>query len=148
MQVIREHLCSLLIGRGRLAEWGTSSVMLMFSIILLAPGDTMLVSSEWGGLIQVLGSDNIAIPVLFVAVGRLTALIINGLIQPTSQIVRCIGSAVGFGFFGMLSVLFLLPYLQGNTTALSTGVGTYGVLAIIDLISTWRALADVKRYTA
>lgn len=128
---------------GRLAEWLTSTVMVVFAIILALPGDTMdggafRVLSFWG-----FNETSLAVPTAMIGGARLMALYVNGSWR-RSPLIRTIGAAFGAAMFAFMAVSFFWPFLIGVTPAVSTGVGTYGVLALFDIFAAYRSGHDVR----
>ena len=132
-----------LLQHGRALEWLTSGVILVFACTLALPGNTLATSSAFVAFVS-LGADEAALvlPLTFIAVMRMAGLWINGNWQ-RSPLLRCIGAALGAGIFLALGLLFSVPYLAGTTDALTTGVGTYLVLAAFDILAAYRSAADV-----
>ncbi|WP_371398923.1 hypothetical protein [Marinovum algicola] len=138
------RLTDALLQHGRALEWLTSTVIAMFAIILALPGDTLATSSAFGAFVR-MGADEVAIavPLTFIAAMRMAGLWINGRWR-RSPILRLAGAVFGAGVFMSLAVLFAVPFLSGNTAALTTGVGTYFVLAAFDFLAAYRASADAE----
>ncbi|MDO6732864.1 hypothetical protein Q4577_22885 [Marinovum sp. 2_MG-2023] len=132
-----------LLQQGRALEWLTSAVILIFAITLALPGDTLATSSAFMAF-RVLGAEEatMAVPLTIIGSMRMAGLWINGNWQ-RSPLLRCIGAVFGAGLFAWLAMLFSVPYLSGQTAALTTGVGTYLVLALFDILAAYRSAADV-----
>lgn len=135
-----------LLQNGRALEWLTSSVILAFAITLTLPGDTLATSIAFAAFRQ-LGIDEVAlaVPLSLIASMRMAGLWINGNWQ-RSPLLRCIGAVMGAGLFAGLAVLFSVPALSGQSAALTTGVGTYLVLAAFDVLAAYRSAADASFY--
>ena len=133
-----------LLQHGRALEWLTSSVILAFAFTLTLPGDTLATSVAFAAFRQ-LGIDEVAlaVPLSLIASMRMAGLWINGNWQ-RSPLLRCIGAVLGAGLFAGLAVLFSVPALSGQSAALTTGVGTYLVLAAFDVLAAYRSAADAS----
>ncbi|WP_323764605.1 hypothetical protein [Marinovum sp.] len=131
-----------LLQNGRALEWLTSCIILTFACTLALPGDTLATSSAFGAFVA-LGADEAALvlPLTFIAAMRMAGLWINGNWR-RSPLLRCVGAVLGAGIFMGLAVLFAVPFLGGQTGALTTGVGTYFVLAAFDILAAYRSAAD------
>lgn len=140
------NLSDTLLQHGRALEWLTSTVIMAFACTLALPGDTLGTSSAFAAF-RNLGMDEAAltVPLTLIAVMRMAGLWINGQWQ-RSPLLRCIGAVFGAGLFMGLAVLFAVPFLAGATGALTTGVGTYFVLALFDVLAAYRSAADVAIY--
>ena len=130
---------------GRLAEWLTSGVMVMFAVTLALPGDTVEAGNAFLEL-AFWGFTEVALAAPPAAIGgaRLMALYVNGSWR-RSPMIRTIGAALGAGMFTFLTIGFAWPYLAGISPALSPAVGTYGVLALFDILAAYRSGQDHKR---
>ncbi|WP_141102015.1 hypothetical protein [Oceanicola sp. 22II-s10i] len=137
-----------LIEHGRALEWLTSCVLLVFALTLAMPGDTLAGPGYIG--FRNLGFDEaaLAVPLSLLAAGRLAALYINGAWR-RSPVIRALGAVVGATVFSMLAVTFGWSWLVSgaftqNRIALGTGMGTYLVLSIFDLLAAHRSGADAR----
>ncbi|WP_343502148.1 hypothetical protein [Alloyangia pacifica] len=131
---------------GRGLEWLTSSVLFAFAVSLAWPGDTLVASRSFAGFVGLgMGEGFLILVLTAVALVRYSGLWANGNVR-SSPLWRGAGAIVGAGIFASLSVIFALPYLTGQQDALNTGVGTYLVLAIFDVLAAYRASADVGIY--
>ena len=129
---------------GRLAEWLTSAVMVMFAVALALPGDSVLSGFTFRFFFELgLNETVLAVPTALIGAARLMALYINGTWRRTPSI-RMAGALLGAGFYGFLSMSFLWPYAAGLTPAISTAATTYGVLAIFDVIAAYRSANDAR----
>lgn len=113
-----------------------SSMMLMFS-----PG-----SAQAGGLLYLSATFNVwTLTTIFFIVGvsRIVALGLNGHWMPQGAYVRAAGCAVGAIMWLQVDAALILFGSQGNALPFSTV--TYGVLAVFEAISMYRALLGAKR---
>lgn len=131
-----------LLQHGRALEWLTSAIILTFAVTLALPGNTLGTSSAFAAFVA-LGADEAAmvLPLTFIAAMRMAGLWINGNWR-RSPLLRCIGAVLGAGVFMSLAVLFSVPFISGQTAAITTGVGTYFVLAAADILAAYRSAAD------
>lgn len=139
-------IADTLLQHGRALEWLTSTVILSFAFVLALPGDTLAASPSFLAF-QVIGADEVALamPLTVIAVMRMGGLWINGNWQ-RSPLLRCIGAVFGAGIFASLGMMFAVPVLSGQQAAVTTGVGTYFVLAAFDVLAAYRSAADVGNY--
>ena len=135
-----------LLQQGRALEWLTSAVILVFAVTLALPGNTLATSSAFGAF-RSIGMDEatLAVPLTFIAAMRMAGLWINGNWR-RSPLLRCIGAIFGAGLFSALGALFSVPFISGQTAALTTGVGTYFVLALFDILAAYRSAADAAHH--
>lgn len=113
-----------------------SSLMLLFS-----PG-----SAQAGGLVYLFATFNIwtLIAIFFiVGISRIVALGLNGHWLPYGAYVRAAGCAVGAIMW--LQVVAALVLFGSRENALPFETVTYGVLAVFEAISMYRALLGAKR---
>ena len=131
---------------GRGLEWLTSSIILVFALVLALPGDTLGASRSFSGFVG-LGLDEGALimPLTLLAAMRMAGLWINGNWR-RSPYLRRWGAIMGAGIFASLAAMFAVPVLPGEQAAITTGVGTYMVLAVFDILAAYRAAADVGIY--
>lgn len=131
---------------GRGLEWLTSSIFIGLAVIFAVPGDTLSASRSFAGFVG-LGMVEGMLILVCTAIGliRYSGLWANGNVR-SSPIWRGVGAIVGAGVFASLSAIFAVPYLTGQQDALNTGVGTYLVLALFDVLAAYRAFADVGIY--
>ena len=129
----------------RQLEWFSACVMVGWSIILALPGDSLaapqfaafhrlgLTETFWTALFG------------FVGAGRLVALYINGK-SPRTPYARMLGALFGFLSWGQVAI----QVGQGGYNAYgaaSTGIAPYGLLAVAELISIYRASYDARYVT-
>lgn len=140
-------LSDVILQNGRALEWLTSAVLLSFSMILLLPGNSFGPSSAWIGFVEFgLNEVSVAVPVMLLAILRMSALLINGMWRK-SPVLRMVGAAFGAFCFGLITSIVAYPYFEGTTSVISTGIGVYSLLAVADIIAAYRAGADVGNYT-
>lgn len=134
---------NVLMQHGRALEWATSAVLLGFAVALALPGNTLDASQSYSGFTQ-MGLDEAAMVLCLsiVAMMRMTGLWINGAWK-RSPLLRMIGAILGAGFFLSLAAVFAVPYALGAAPAINTGVTSYLVLGLADLLAAHRAAADV-----
>ena len=130
----------ILTARGRLAEWIATLVLAGVAVTLALPGDTLALPSSEG--FRHVTEVALAVPVAMLATIRGGALAINGRV-PASYRFRAAGAVSGAAVFGALAVAFAWPVLAGEQTAAVTAPATYAALAFGDVVSAWRAGADV-----
>lgn len=140
-----------IVEQGRGIEWATSAVLIMFSLILMLPGNT-LASPAFKAFVSLgLTEITIAVPLMLVGVARMVALYLNGHWR-RSPILRMVGAILGASIFGMLTVAFAAPTVElliagryvTPVSGPSTGAGTYFVLVACDLLAVFRSGADVR----
>ncbi|WP_121064822.1 hypothetical protein [Chachezhania antarctica] len=143
-----QRIAFAIIEHGRATEWLTSCVLLVFAITLMVPGDTM--GRAGFAPFRSMGFDEamLSTPLALIASARLAALYINGQWR-RSPVMRATGAVVGATVFTMLAVTFGWAWLTAgavfqNAVALTTGFGTYLVLAAFDVLAAYRSGADVR----
>ena len=143
-----KRIAFAIIEHGRATEWLTSTVLLVFALTLMMPGDTM--GRAGFAPFRAMGFDEamLSTPLALIASARLAALYINGQWR-RSPVMRAVGAIVGATVFTMLSVTFGWAWLVSgalfqSSVALTTGVGTYLVLAAFDVLAAYRSGADVR----
>jgi hypothetical protein len=126
----------------RALEWFSALVMVAWSVLLAFPGDTLSMPSfaefHHFGMTETLWASGFG----SIGMARLAALYINGR-WPKTPHVRMIGAMFGVVAWGQ--VAFMLT--EGNLAAygkVPTGAGTYGLLALADLFSIYRAAYDAR----
>lgn len=131
-----------LLEHGRATEWLTSFILLGFAFTLSMPGDT-LAGASFRAFVEI-GADDatIAFPLAVLAASRMCALFINGNWK-RSPILRLGGAIAGSSVFAMLAMAFYWPTLAYGAP-ISTGVGSYFILAAFDALSAYRSGADVR----
>lgn len=146
MRGAQMRVSDTLLQNGRALEWLTASVILAYACTLALPGDTLSTSVAFSAFRQ-LGLDEAAlsVPLSLIAAMRMAGLFINGNWR-RSPVLRCVGAVLGAGLFMGLAVLFAVPALSGQSAALTTGVGTYFVLAAFDVLAAYRSAADASYY--
>lgn len=129
----------VILQQGRALEWLTSATMMAFALTLWWPGNTLSSPGFWEfGIDEI----SLAVPLAIVSAMRMAALIINGMWR-RSPILRMLGAIFGLMCFSILSMMTLWPYITGSSVALSTGFGTYALLAGADFVAAYRSGADV-----
>lgn len=128
----------------RALEWFSASVMVVWALVLVAPGDTL--SGPQFSAFARHGMTEIGWALAFGAIGaaRFAALFINGR-WPRTPYVRMAGSL--FGAVSWAQVAWLLmegTYLRNGV--LNTGTGMYALLALAELVSIFRAAFDARYY--
>jgi hypothetical protein len=125
-------------------EWYSAFVMVWWGITLAIPGDTLagpyfsafnrfpwMTEAFWAGAFGLIGG------------ARLTALWINGHQITRTPYLRMAGAL--FGAVSWAQIAFLLLDGSMHTTGTpGTGVGAYGLLALADLFSIFRAAHDAR----
>lgn len=123
-------------------EWFSALVMVGWAVALGLPGDTLAAPSFsefrrfgfteefWAAIFGVIGG------------ARISALYINGR-WPRTPYIRMMGSLFGAVSWAQVAwLLFAGGYL--NTGIPTTGVAVYGLLALADLLSIFKAAFDVR----
>lgn len=126
----------------RLFELAMASVFFVSSVIMMfSPG-----SAQAGGLIYLSSTFNVwTLTVIFFMVGvsRIVALALNGHWMPHGAYVRAFGCGVGAIMWLQVDAALITFAARDGTLPFSTG--TYGVLAVFEAISMYRALLGAKR---
>ncbi|EPX82109.1 hypothetical protein [Salipiger mucosus] len=138
-------LADTFLQHGRALEWATSTIILAFACTLALPGDTLAAGGFMAFRSVGLDEASLAVPLTFIAVMRMAGLWINGNWR-RSPLLRMVGAVCGAGIFATLAVMFAVPILSGQAIAATTGVGTYAVLALFDVLAAYRSAADVGHY--
>ena len=128
----------------RSLEWFSASVMLIWGITLLLPGETL--SGPQYAAFNRFGLTEVFWSWAFGCIGmaRLVALYINGR-WPRSPLIRMAGAI--FGAVSWMQVSYLLTASTYMVTGVpNTGMGVYAALAIADLIGVYRAAFDARYY--
>lgn len=134
----------VILQHGRALEWLTSSVIFGFALTLTVPGDTIGDNPSFAGFISAgLTEQALIMPLTIIAIMRMSGLFINGAWR-RSPILRMIGAVIGAGIFLSLALLFTVPYVAGQQSALGTAPSVYFVLFVFDLIAAYRTSADVR----
>jgi hypothetical protein len=129
---------------GRMAEWLTSAIMIVFALTLMLPGDLVADSATFAFFARLHITELILASSMGVVAGmRMIALYINGSWRRTPWI-RMAGAILGAGMFGFLSVSFFWPFCFGLVPDLSPQSGIYAVLATFDIIAAYRSGFDAK----
>jgi len=125
-------------------EWFSALVMVAWGFTLALPGDTLagpsfaafhrydLTETFWAWLFGAIGA------------ARLVALYINGR-WPTTPFIRMVGSLFGAISWGQVSWLIAEGTYYSSGVA-STGTAIYGLLALAEVFSIFRAAFDARYY--
>jgi hypothetical protein len=126
----------------RALEWFSALVMVAWSVLLAFSGGSLSLPSFGGfhrfGMTETLWAWGFG----SIGMARLVALYINGR-WPKTPHVRMVGAMLGVVAWGQ--VAFMLT--EGSLAAygkVPTGAGTYGLLALADLFSIYRAAFDAR----
>lgn len=130
---------------GRLAEWLTAAIMIVFAVTLAMPGD-MIAESPIFAFFDRFGIEEGMLAVSMGAVGaaRMMALYINGSWRRTPWI-RMAGSTLGAAMFAFLSVSFTWPFFSGLRETFPLLPGMFAVFSLFDIIAAYRAGYDARR---
>jgi hypothetical protein len=130
---------------GRMAEWLTAAIMLVFAATLAMPGD-VIAESPIFAFFDRFGIEEGMLAFSMGAVGaaRMMALYINGSWRRTPW-VRMVGAMLGAAMFAFLSVSFTWPFFSGLRETFPLMPGIFAVLSIFDIIAAYRAGYDARR---
>jgi hypothetical protein len=130
---------------GRIAEWLTASIMLIFAATLASPGDVTAEGTAFS-FFALFGVSEMVLGCSMGVVGimRMVALYINGSWRRTPWI-RMAGAMLGTALFAFLSVSFSWPFFSGLRATFPPMPGIFAVLAIFDIIAAYRAGYDARR---
>ena len=126
----------------RALEWLCAGIMLSWCVALALVDDAM--TRPPLGLFERHGESEAFWASLFGAAGlaRVAALYVNGR-WPRTPLIRTVCAGLGFVVWSQLSWLFALGFWVSNTQS-ATGAGVYGMLALAELYSIYRAAHDVR----
>jgi hypothetical protein len=130
---------------GRMAEWLTASIMLVFAATLAIPGDLVTETQVFAFFARFgISEPLLAFSMGAVGAARMMALYINGSWRRTPWI-RMAGALLGAALFAFLSVSFSWPYFSGLRETFPLMPGIFAVLALFDIIAAYRAGYDARR---
>lgn len=119
----------------RAMEWLCAGIAAGFSIAL-ALGPLFSTGEHWARFAEIGTEREWAVAIGLVAYIRMAALLVNGHYRRTPAI-RAVTALLGAGLSAFIAALFIVP-----DQPLQTGTFTYGLLAVGDLVSCWRAAKD------
>lgn len=130
--------------RNRLFEWTMTCALFGLGIQLLIWPHAMSASS-FRFLLDVIGAQYLMMFYLFVGWFRGVALFLNGNWPTWGPRVRALGAMLGAGVWMQMDIS-LIRLIPEQGTPPSPGIPVYSALVIAELISTYRAAADARRY--
>lgn len=126
----------------RALEWFSGAAMLLWGLILALPGETMAGPSYAAFHRFGTTEEFWAYAMGATGIARLVALFINGR-WPRTPLIRMVGALFGLLCWSQITYLLLAgTYLA--TGVASTGPAVYGLLALADLFSIFRAAFDAR----
>lgn len=129
---------------GRMAEWLTSALMLMFAATLALPGDLVAQNAVFAFFSHFgISETMLAFSMGVIGSARMMALYINGNWRRTPWI-RMGGAMLGAALFAFLAISFMWPFASGLQSVLTILPGHYLVLAVFDLIAAYRSGYDAR----
>jgi hypothetical protein len=131
-----------LIEHGRAAEWMTSLALVVLSVTLALPGDTLSLPSAAALAGMGVTEIGLAVPLSLVGMARLAALWANGAWR-RSPMLRCSGAILGAGAFGALAGAYTWPAVEVDAPV-PLASGLFFVLALADVLAAYRSGADAR----
>lgn len=130
---------------GRLAEWLTSAILMVFAVTLALPGDVTAEGTMFAFFAEYhIPEVSIGCSIGIVGAVRMMALHINGNWRRTPWI-RMVGAMLGAALFAFLAATFTWPYVNGLRETFPLMPGIFAVLSIFDIIAAYRAGYDAGR---
>lgn len=126
----------------RATEWLSSFFLLAWAGALQGKGDTFSLPGYREFARNGLEEHQVALFLAVVGTARIIALIINGA-WPRSPMVRLVGASLGMTIWMTIAALLYQSSYVGLNIA-TPGPPVYGILAIFELLSCYRATLDVR----
>lgn len=121
---------------GRILEWYVAAQLLMWGLVLLAPGDSFAgsVAFDHFGIAE----DNLGLIMLGLGVIRIGALIVNGAVPNVTPFFRLGGAFLGCGVWFFISLKF------GEAGHISTWIAAWPMAFIAEFVNIYRASQDAR----
>lgn len=111
-------------------------------LLIFSPGSVE--SGEFRFMLQVMSVQTITIVYLMIGISRIIALGLNGHWMPYGAYTRAAGAAIGALMLAQMDAALVTYSTHGNT--LPFGTPLFGVLALFETISMYRALLGAKAH--
>jgi hypothetical protein len=126
----------------RLFEWTMAFVMVFIGLhLILFP--TSIAASSFDRLLHFIPEHFFAVVFLAAGLGRITALVVNGISPTLGPKVRGLGSSLGAVIWCQIAYSLYIHSVAGDIPP-SPGIPVYAMLVIAEVAATYKAAADVR----